>query len=140
MAKYDITYACGHTETVQLYGKSADREREIARLENRLCKKCYIVEQKEKEQEVVNSVKDFGLVTLVGSPKQVAWAEGIRGKFFAEYGQKLAEGAAVNEHASAFQAYLKELQEASYWIETRDDPVERRISEWKKIARKEGGK
>ena len=30
MAKHDITYSCGHTETVQLHGKHADRERYIA--------------------------------------------------------------------------------------------------------------
>ena len=140
MAKYDVTYACGHTETIQLYGKSTDREKEIARLENRLCKKCYIAEQQEAVKEVVNSVKDFGLVPLVGSPKQVAWAEEIRARFFAEHGQNFAEGAAVNEYASAFQTYLKGVQEASYWIETRDDPVEWRISQWKEIARKERGK
>lgn len=81
MAQYQIRYACGHTELIQLYGK--------------------------------------------------------RSKFFAEHGQKLAEGAAVNEYASAFQSYLKGVQEASYWIETRDDPVEWRISKWKEIARKE---
>ena len=29
MAKYDVTYACGHTETVNLYGKTSERERKI---------------------------------------------------------------------------------------------------------------
>lgn len=31
MAKYDVTYSCGHTDVVQLYGKNADRERELRR-------------------------------------------------------------------------------------------------------------
>lgn len=137
MAKYDITYACGHTETVQLYGKSVDRQKEIARRENCLCKECWIAERRKADEAVIDSVKDSGLVPLVGSPKQVAWAEGIRAKFFAEHGEKLAEGAAVNEYAAQFQEYLKGIMEASYWIETRNDPVEWRISEWKKVARKE---
>ena len=140
MAKYEVTYACGHTETIQLYGKSVDRQKEIERREKRLCKECWIAEQRKADEAVIASVKNSGLVPLVGSPKQVAWAERIRAEFFAEHGQKLAEGAAVNEYASAFQSYLKGVQEASYWIETRDDPVEWRISKWKEIARKEGGK
>ena len=140
MAQYQIRYACGHTELIQLYGKSAEREKEIEHRENRLCKECWLAEQRKADEAVIASVKDSGLAPLVGSPKQVAWANGIRAKFFAEHGQKLAESAAVNEYASAFQSYLKGVQEASYWIETRDDPVEWRISKWKEIARKERGK
>jgi len=29
MAKYDITCSCGHVETVQIYGKASDREKDI---------------------------------------------------------------------------------------------------------------
>ena len=29
MAKYNITYSCGHEGTVQLFGKSEERERKI---------------------------------------------------------------------------------------------------------------
>ena len=27
--KYDVRFSCGHTHTVELFGKSADRERKI---------------------------------------------------------------------------------------------------------------
>ena len=30
MAKYTVTYKCGHTATIQLFGKYDDRERKIA--------------------------------------------------------------------------------------------------------------
>jgi hypothetical protein len=40
MAKYDITCSCGHVETVQIYGKASDREKEIARREKGACKGC----------------------------------------------------------------------------------------------------
>ena len=30
--KYDITHSCGCVETVELFGKAADRERRIARI------------------------------------------------------------------------------------------------------------
>ena len=26
--KYDVTFSCGHTETVEIYGKTEDREKE----------------------------------------------------------------------------------------------------------------
>ena len=137
MAQYEIRYTCGHTESIQLYGKEVEREREISRREAGLCKECWIAEQRKAAEAVVASVKDSGLAPLVGSPKQVAWAEEIRARFFAEHGQKMAEGAAVNAYAAQFQEYLKNKEDAVYWIETRNDPVEWRISEWKKVARKE---
>lgn len=32
--KYDVTFSCGHTQTVQLFGKSADRARKSTFLRN----------------------------------------------------------------------------------------------------------
>ena len=131
MAKYEVTYACGHTETIQLYGKSAERQKEIARLENRLCKKCYIAEQREAAKEVVNSVKDFGLATLTGSPKQVAWAESIRAKFFAGYGEQLNKEAEKTEKVAEFRDFLVGQEEATYWIDTRSFSTRERVAHWK---------
>lgn len=42
MAKYDVTYSCGHTGTIELYGPGAERERKIAWIErNQTCSDCY---------------------------------------------------------------------------------------------------
>lgn len=42
MAQYDVTYSCGHTETVQIYGPHKDRERKIAWFERSgHCRACY---------------------------------------------------------------------------------------------------
>lgn len=38
--KYDITYTCGHTATVELYGPTQERERKIAWLESIECPDC----------------------------------------------------------------------------------------------------
>ena len=40
--KYDVTFSCGHTQTVQLFGKSADRARKIDFFEKRgVCSNCF---------------------------------------------------------------------------------------------------
>ena len=62
--KYDIKFSCGHKETVQLYGKNADKEKRIHYYERYgLCSKCWR-EQKEIEKsigcdEVEMSYRDY---------------------------------------------------------------------------------
>lgn len=47
--KYEVTFSCGHTETIELFGKTADRERKIAYYEKYgVCSECY-KEQKNVE-------------------------------------------------------------------------------------------
>lgn len=62
MAKYTITHTCGHTETVNLQGPTAERERRIAAMESTPCAEC-----RAKEGE-----------GMTGSVKQIAWAVDIR--------------------------------------------------------------
>ena len=62
--KYDVKFACGHTSTIELFGKMADRERRIAFYEkNYLCPDCY-KDMKEEEKkmnciEVEMSYKEY---------------------------------------------------------------------------------
>ena len=40
--KYEVTFSCGHTGTVQLYGKGDERERKIRYFEEYgVCSACY---------------------------------------------------------------------------------------------------
>lgn len=48
MAKYNVTYKCNHEGIVELFGKSADRERKLEWLETTLCPECYAREQAQK--------------------------------------------------------------------------------------------
>ncbi len=49
MAKYTVTFKCGHEEEVQLVGKHSDRERKISWFENNCeCSKCKQDAQAEK--------------------------------------------------------------------------------------------
>lgn len=52
MAKYEVNFSCGHTETIELFGKVKDRERKIAYYEEcGCCSACYS-EKKRIEMEV----------------------------------------------------------------------------------------
>ena len=127
MAKYDITCSCGHTETVQIYGKAADREREIARRERGICKECWKAEQAQAAQE---TAKTFDLVQLEGSEKQVAWANDIRAKIFDKYGSQLQ--AATDEKTKSFMKFLVGQSSAKYWIDRRDATIRGLAQEWMK--------
>ena len=52
MAKYNVNYKCNHEGTVELFGKTADRENKIAWLETTLCPECYAREQAGQCEEV----------------------------------------------------------------------------------------
>lgn len=65
MSKYTITHACGHEETVQLYGPYKDRERKAAWMAEQDCPECRIKARAE-------AAKAKGLTE--GTDKQIAWA------------------------------------------------------------------
>ena len=132
MAKYEITYACGHVEDVQIYGKAADREREIAHRERGICKECWKAEQAQAAQE---TAKTFDLAQLEGSEKQIAWANDIRAKLFDKYGDQLK--AATDEKTKNFMKFLVGQSSAKYWIDRRDATLRQLAQEWLK---NEGGK
>ena len=83
MAQYEVKFSCGHTATIELYGKEKDRQRKIAWYEeNGLCPDCYRKQQEEEKkaeaEKVAAEAASLGLPELIGSPKQVAWADKIR--------------------------------------------------------------
>ena len=41
MAKYQVTYACGHTKIIELFGKYAGREQRVEYLQTTDCPECY---------------------------------------------------------------------------------------------------
>ena len=51
MAKYTILMSCGHEDTIELFGKTADRERKIEYFKSSgLCKECYKKQMQEKAE------------------------------------------------------------------------------------------
>ena len=78
MAKYQVTYACGHTDTIQLYGKVSDREKRLAYLATIDCPDCY-----HNKQLQAAKAQTAGLPDLQGSDKQINWATQIRAEVYA---------------------------------------------------------
>ena len=79
MAQYTVTYSCGHTGTVSLFGKHEERERTLARMsKTQLCEECRKADLAEKNTASAESNKAAGLPALTGSANQVDWAETIR--------------------------------------------------------------
>jgi len=132
MALYDIERACGHTETIQIYGTNShgERERRAKWEENKLCADCYQKELQKKRAEEnsksAQSAQEAGLPKLTGSDKQISWAESIRDKFkFDIPASKELPG--LSEYTQQFRNVVESLRdrnkkktEARWWIDNRD--------------------
>lgn len=127
MGKYEITYACGHTEERQLYGKIKDRESKSSWLETQ---KCYECQKEEKNRKAREDNAKLGLPKLIGSEKQIAWAETIRAekiKFldetlnFFDISRVKPEKLEAAKWIYSEIAKIKNETSAKYWIENKDN-------------------
>lgn len=59
--KYNVTFSCGHTETIILYGKTEDRERKLEYYKQEgLCKKCFQAQQNDPYSKTIRvNYKDY---------------------------------------------------------------------------------
>lgn len=135
MAKYDVRHSCGHTQTHQLYGPGRDRESKINWLETTLCSDCWRAEQEKQRTAENAAAKDAntaaGSVPLIGSEKQIAWAETIRRPVCAALRtvekrpiEPELSHAAAQELRDAIILVIDEVlgeTQAHNWIELRDD-------------------
>ena len=122
--KIEITYACGHTGTIEVYGDRRQRERQIWVAENWTdCPDCQAADNAAKAE----SAKAAGLPELTGSEKQISWALDLRNTaltwaqgyvddIVAEHGENSLEARVI--HAS-YDEYAGHCM-AKYWIEGRN--------------------
>ncbi|MHB8171199.1 MAG: hypothetical protein ACYDG6_06620 [Thermincolia bacterium] len=136
MSKYAVTRACGHEETIALFGKVKLREWRLEHVEpNKLCSKCWQVEVEHKREEetkkAAEEAKESGLPELVGTEKQVDWAERIRIKLLSDFEEIVAKvSGQPKEKLSRFDLTLEKVDDAmkviqnktsaSWWIDHRD--------------------
>ena len=126
--KYEIKYACGHTGTVQLFGKTADRERKVKWLETQICPACEHaeIEKRRAEEAAVAKEKaeEFGLPELEGTPKQVSWALTIRDKIIKREIEALKgeerKHTAEAQQQRQFVDWLCQQNQARFWIDHRN--------------------
>ena len=139
MAKYLITYKCGHEVERQLFGKISDRENYISWAQEQLCPAC---QRKIHHNEVLADAVAKGYPELEGSEKQVAWAMDLRYTFVNDTEDYIKEEIEYvipdfyknevvrNEQLAQFDKFCTELREvvayllanktsAKYWIDSR---------------------
>ena len=120
MAKYNVTYKCGHQETVQLFGKYNDRERKIAYYKTIDCPEC-------QANEIAQKAASKGYAELLGSDKQVRWALAIRDSKINEVNEFASK---VNRNQDILERVIDDLQaetSAAWWIEHRNSTVDNLI-------------
>ena len=143
---YDGTYACGHKGEVDVCGSHKDRQWRIDREFSGLCPECFKKAKQEKMQkereEAAKKSAEMELPRLMGSEKQVAWANVIRMEVIEEYEECLAsynerkkerkeKGMPDEEYMyrhlqiteedfiSSFNYALKSLVDVNFWIDNR---------------------
>lgn len=119
--KYDVKFSCGHTATIELFGPGKERERKISWYETHgECPECYKA-RKQAEREAIDAQaaqesKEKQWPELVGTPKQVAWANAIRKEKIDEI---MALGA-DEEGKRCITWIVETFTAAKYWIDNRD--------------------
>lgn len=82
MAKYSVDHTCGHSQTHELLGPHKERDRKLAWLETTVCSDCCHAKREADHAAAATLAAEenqaAGLPALIGSEKQVAWAESIR--------------------------------------------------------------
>lgn len=118
--KYDITYSCGHAGTVELYGKTSERESKIRWYETTaVCPECY---KKQQAETTTKQKAAYELPELEGSEKQVAWAKKLMESAITVLeteGRKTAEEQAPTEAAKsqahkAIDAHIARIRSAKH--------------------------
>lgn len=139
MAKYTVTRACGHVETIALIGKHKDREWRLENVEpQKLCSECWKADlerkREEETQKAIEEAQESGLPALEGTEKQIAWAERIRIKMLDELDVMVTKAsenrdAILKEYKITLEdidAAVRSIQaktSASWWIDHRDLPT-----------------
>lgn len=128
MSQYNITRACGHSETIQISGPWKDRDWKVKSEERKLCSDCWKAEQSKVRADAISTAVEFSkannLPGLKGSEKQIAWAEQIRKEHF-DLIDPWAEKGITQDIKDAFRRVVDEYMaetSAHAWIERRHTP------------------
>lgn len=142
MAKYSVTYSCGHTETRQLYGKETQRQSYIAWAGS--AGRCAACAAQDKESGIEAAEAEHDLPSLTGSEKQIAWARSIRSNLITDLMAFLAPMQAKAEQIDQMADFERRVAlvlqtvcaqtTARYWIDNKDMSVRVLIATAQKAA------
>jgi len=118
-----IIHRCGHTQNHEIYGNATSKSSRVAYLKTIDCSTC-IRKSQNASAAIIN--QDADLPALIGTDKQIAWAESIRAKIIREATEYLAktesytpaspaEATEIEKIIGAI-ADLKEKISAAWWI------------------------
>ncbi|KQN96938.1 hypothetical protein [Paenibacillus sp. Leaf72] len=125
MAKYPVTYTCGHPGVLDLWGKEKEREQKVNYAERSQCPECSTNNEKVK---TLNFQKEKGLPALTGSEKQITWALSIRFSLF-EHLEKLERHFRDGKPKSGVETEFAKMQDiALTWIKAKQ--FESNASRW----------
>lgn len=125
MAKYEITFVCGHKGLSNIIGPIKNRQRIADRRAEGLCTECYLVEGEKKRaaENAANAEKaaEQELPMLLGSIKQIAYGESCRQRLIAEleiYIERfVVPGITKDEASETLQYIMQTKKNAKWWIE-----------------------
>ena len=132
MAKYTVEHSCGHSVEHNLFGKSSGfggRDSKLEWLERQPCLECKRKQEAEDREaqarEAAEANLKIGAPPLLGSEKQVAWAEVIRRQTLVSFREAYDRIAAMPQPNLQFEMTLKGViawlmgqAEAKWWIDT----------------------
>lgn len=124
---YEVKYACGHVGTVNITGKSSERENRLNYLATCDCVDCH---KAKKEQECQAFEAAEKLPQLSGSEKQIAWAKTIRREKLNEIKEFLNRFKS-DEGTKAFEDWAKNQSSAAFWIDNRSACAQQIAWLWK---------
>lgn len=130
MAKYNAIHSCGHTERVDLIGPRNSREWRLERIAQKPCDACWRAEREaenaKRNAEAAKENQAMELPALVGSEKQIAWAETVRLGILRSIDETVSNPyyGRVRSHPrlqSALDSLYGETR-AHWWIDQRECP------------------
>lgn len=130
MAKYWVTYACGHEGRVSITGPSKMREWKLDKISEGDCPECYQeylkIKREQDNAEALKKSKEMELVDLEGTGGQIPWANTIRQGFIdkAEVILNETKSESIKEKYIAALDYLLENKtKASWFIDNRYESI-----------------
>lgn len=122
LAKYDVTYSCGHSEEVQLVGPMQKRETKLNWYRTEaVCPACYRAQRQAELQQEIETIRgDYA--ELHGSEKQIAWASEIRLEFVKDLDGLVKKNTPVQDQdiiRRILRTIVNSHPESKWWIDNR---------------------
>lgn len=133
-AKYQITYSCGHEDTLKAFGPEKGRKIVLEWAEKYgLCHKCY---KEQQETELFDFETEHCLPNIKDTAKETAWARRLRKNMLTETFEYTWKTKGHPE-IDAFIEWLKGQTDCKFWINNDSKPVKELFTIFREEKNKE---